>query len=37
MAYTSRSHCFRIHKAKTDITLLSLSDLAHFNDGDQNS
>jgi len=33
MPYTSRSHFFRIHKVKIDITLLSLSDSANFNHG----
>ena len=31
MSYTPRWHCFRMHKAKRDITLLSLSDSADFN------
>ena len=33
MSYTPRWHCFYIHKAKRDITLLSLSDSADFNNG----
>jgi len=33
MPYTSRSHCFHIHKAKKDITLLFLNDSANFNNG----
>jgi len=33
MPYTSHSHCFHIHKAKTDIALLFLNDSADFNNG----
>ena len=35
MPYSSRSHCFHIHKAKRDITLLFLNDSADFNNGDK--
>jgi len=33
MPHTPRRHCFHIHKAKTDITLLYLNDSADFNNG----
>jgi len=33
MSYTPRWHCIHIHKAKRYITLLSLNDLAGFNNG----
>jgi len=33
MSYTQLCYCFRIHKAKNDITLLSSSDSANFNNG----
>jgi hypothetical protein len=33
MSYTPRRHCFHIHKAKKDITLLSINDSADFNNG----
>jgi len=33
MSYLSHSHCFHIHKAKRDITLLLLNDSADFNNG----
>ena len=35
MSYTPHWHCLRIHKAKTDITLLFLSDSSNFNNGVQ--
>jgi len=33
MPHTPRRHCFHIHKAKRDITLLYLNDSADFNNG----
>jgi len=33
MPHTPRRHCFHIHKAKRDITLLYLNDSTDFNNG----